>query len=117
MFRLIRFAFLLAVLAVGALAVDPHWSESTRTLTLRVRSANELLEVVGAQARALGQRVLDARNDRDPESGRTARATGEAATADVAAGPIRRDEAPIERITNEERSRLDRLIEEKTRGE
>ena len=51
MFRLL---FLLALLGAAFLLVETRWEADTRTLSLRVRTAAELVKSVQATARTLG---------------------------------------------------------------
>lgn len=83
-------------LAVGALCVDPDLDRQERTLSLRLRAPGEIVRL----ATRLGGELLtraSAALDRDEVPA-------------VAAGP--RDS---ERISDDERRKLDRLIEEKLR--
>ena len=108
MFRLIG---IVVALGLAAVLLEPSWDASQRSLTLRVRSASECVEVV----RSLGARVGD-RLARAPDEEEDERAPkAESKPPPVAAGPVSLEEKPQERLTDEERAVLDRLIEEKTR--
>jgi len=102
---LFRFLLLLFLLATAFVLIEPRWAPDTRTLTLRVRNAAELARSVQGAARALGdraaERVAGAISDPPPVS---------------AAPPERSAEQTAEQHSDEERARLDRLVEEKTRA-
>jgi predicted component of type VI protein secretion system len=99
---LFRFLLLLVLLGTAFVMIEPRWSPDTRTLTLRVRSAAELVKNVQGAARALGDKAAE----------RVAGAASE--TPPVASAPPEKA-AESERHSDEERARLDRLVEEKTR--
>ncbi len=92
-----RIFLLLIALVAGALAIDPDWDRAQRTLQLRIRATDEIARF----ARQIGTDIV-------------ARAASSYLRDDtapaVAAGP--RDP---EQITEADRQRLDRLIEEKLR--
>ena len=98
MFRLL---LLLLLLATAFVVIEPGWAPETRTLTLRVREPAEFSQAVARAARALGdkaaERVAGAIQDSPPVS---------AAPPEHSATELHRDE---------ERAKLDRLVEEKTR--
>jgi hypothetical protein len=94
MFRI--FLFLIA-LVVGVLAIDPGWDRAQRTLHLRVRATDEIARF----GRQIG-------TDFVARATSTLRRDGTAPA--VASGP--RDS---EQLTEADRQRLDRLIEEKLR--
>ena len=113
-FGLFRLIGIGVALAIAAVVVEPSWNASSYSLTLRVRSARECVEVV----RALGDRVAAERVVEKSKRDDRARARGsEVEPPPVAAGPVALDEKPQERLTDEEREVLDRLIEEKIREE
>lgn len=101
MFRLL---FLLLLLATAFVLIEPRWAPESRTLTLRVRSAAELVGVVQHAARDLGdkaaERVVNGASSPPP----VASAPPESAATRTA-----------ESHSDAERARLDRLVEEKTR--
>jgi hypothetical protein len=102
---LFRLLFLLALLGTAFVLIEPHWAPDTRTLSLRVRSPAEFSQALQRAARALGDKAAE----------RVASAIAE--PAPVSAGPPERSaEAAAERHTKEERAKLDRLVEEKTRA-
>jgi hypothetical protein len=112
MFGLFRLLGIVVALSVAAIVIDPSWNGGARELTLRVRSVGECIAVV----RSVGDRFASERlARRDAESGRSAKREPARARPAVAAGPVRADEGPQESLTRDERARLDRLIEEKTR--
>jgi hypothetical protein len=94
--------FLLILLGSAFLLVESSWAPETLTLTLRVRSASELVKSVQARARSLGDKAAE----------RVAGAVRE--PSPVSAAPPER--AAEEQHSDEERARLDRLVEEKTRA-
>ncbi len=97
MFRLL---FLLVLLGAAFLLVEPNWEPKTLTLTLRVRTPVELVKSVQATARAMGDKAAER-------------------VAGVASDPPPVSTAPperaVEQFSADERARLDRLVEEKTR--
>jgi hypothetical protein len=93
--------FLLLLLGTAFVLIEPHWATDTRTLTLRVRSPGEFSQALQRAARALGDKAAE----------RVAGAIAE--PPPVAAGP---PESAAERHSEEERAKLDRLVEEKTRA-
>ena len=97
-----RFLLLVALLGTAFVMIEPRWAPDTRTLTLRVRSAAELVKGVQGAARSLGDKAAE----------RVAGAVSE--TPPVAAAPPEKA-AETEQHSEEERARLDRLVEEKTR--
>lgn len=98
MFRLL---FLLALLGAAFLLVETRWEADTRTLSLRVRTAAELVKSVQATARTLGGKAAER-------------------VAGVGSEPPPVSTAPPERAAEQfsaaERAKLDRLVEEKTRA-
>ena len=98
MFRLL---FLVVLAGTAFVLIEPRWAPETRTLTLRVRTPAELVKGVQGAARALGdkaaERVAGAIADPPP----------------VSAAP---PESSAEQHSDEERKRLDQLVEEKTRA-
>ncbi len=114
MFGLFRLIGIGMALAVAAVVIEPSWNANTHSLTLRVRSARECVEVV----RALGDRVAGERvAEKSKRKDRAQARESEVEPPPVAAGPVALDEKPQERLTDAEREVLDRLIEEKTREE
>ena len=102
MFRLL---FLVLLAAVAFVLVDAHWARESLTLTLRVRTPGELVAATQGTARQLGARAME-------------RVVGAAETPQVAAPPPARDTAPAspESLRDSDRARLNRLVEEKSRG-
>ena len=94
---MLRTFVLLLVLAVGVAWIDASWRADDRTLLLRVRDTAEITARLKQVARSASQRVL--------------RAAGGEETPPVAARP--RNGTPDERLTREDRARLDRLVQEK----
>ncbi|MEE8313195.1 MAG: hypothetical protein V3R91_02645 [Myxococcota bacterium] len=94
---MLRTLFLAVVLAVGAAAIDPKLDREERTLSLRLRGSGEIALLVARIGTELVARTAGA-VDRESEA------------APVASGP--RDP---EQITEADRKKLDRLLEEKLR--
>ncbi len=115
MFGLFRLIGLVVALAVAAIVIEPSWNGGTRSLTLRIRSAVECVEVVRAFGdRVAGDRVAD-KKDKKKKQKRVGVDELPSGPPPVAAGPVTLDEKPQERLTERDREVLDRLIEEKTR--
>ena len=100
--RFLRYLLLGLLLLSLVLMVEPTWNSSRKTLSLRIRDGAELMMMVRRQARSLGERMVEATDEDELPS--------------VSAGPRRMPTDPGERLTDSEQRRLDRLIEEKTRG-
>lgn len=98
MFRLL---FLLLLGAAAFVMIEAHWSRDSMTLTLRVRTAKELLTTAQGTARQLGERAME-------------RAVAGSETPPVAAAPPA-EPAP-ETLRDSDRARLNKLVEEKSRG-
>jgi hypothetical protein len=102
---LFRFLLLLVFIGTAFLLIETRWAPDSRTLTLRVRTQEELVRGAEGAARALGdkaaERVAGAIENPPPVS---------------APPPERSAEQASERHSEEERARLDRLVEEKTRA-
>jgi cell division protein FtsN len=111
-FGLFRLIGIGVALAIAAVVIEPSWNANTHSLTLRVRSARECVAVV----RALSDRVASERVAEKPTRNDRAQAR-ESQPPPVAAGPVALDEKPQEKLTDQEREVLDRLIEEKIREE
>jgi hypothetical protein len=96
-----RLLLLLLLLGTAFVLIEPSWAPDTRTLSLRLRESGEFQQAVSRAARALGdkaaERVAGAISDAPP----------------VSAPP---PERAAENHSEEERSQLDRLVEEKTRA-
>lgn len=99
-----RFLFLLLLVATAVVMIEPRWSSESRTLTLRVRNAAELAGVLQSAARSLGDKAVE-------------RVVGEAKSPPpVASAPPESAATHTgENHSDEERARLDRLVQEKTR--
>jgi hypothetical protein len=99
---MLRAILLLMILAGGAVFVAPSWDADTRTLTLRVRERDEIGEAVRRGARSLGREFVRLLSDRDE-------------TPAVGAGgdKAKAESQPRERLTADDRARLDELVEEK----
>jgi hypothetical protein len=100
--NLCRFALralvILAIAGLVALFIEPHWDRDSRTLALRLRRAPEAarMAVVWAE-RWVAPRERDRPRAKVP---------------DVAAG---RSSPSADRLSDEDRARLQRLLEEKLR--
>ena len=102
MFRLL---FLLLLVGVAFVMIEAHWSRDSMTLTLRVRSARELIATAQGTARQLGERAVE-------------RAVNATETPPVASAPpaARPGEPAPEVLGDSDRARLNKLVEEKSRG-
>ncbi|HTO69579.1 MAG TPA: hypothetical protein VMR31_06925 [Myxococcota bacterium] len=97
MFRLL----LLVLLAAAAFVlVEARWSPDTLTLSLRVRTAKELVAATQGRARELGERAVEKLKNETPP---------------VASAPPERTEPDPESLRDSDRARLNRLVEEKSR--
>ena len=96
--RVLRLLALTIALAVAAVWIEPTWEPQERTLVLRLRARGEILEALRQRARAAGERVVKVAADDEP-------------TPPVSAQG--QSVRPSERLTREDRARLDRLVEEK----
>ena len=100
MFRLL---FLLLLVAVAFVMIEARWTPESMTLTLRVRTAKELIATAQGTARHLGERAME-------------RAVSSPETPPVAAAPPGRPAEPSpETLRDSDRARLNRLVEEKSR--
>ena len=101
MFRLL---LLLLLAAVAFVLIEARWAPDTLTLTLRVRTAKELVTATQGTARKLGARAVD-------------RMVGESTPAVSAPPPPEPEARPdAESLRDYDRARLNRLVEEKSRG-
>jgi len=94
----LRILALTIALAVAAIWIEPDWQPRERTLVLRLRERGEILDALRQRARAAGERVVNVATDDEP-------------TPPVSAQG--QSVRPSERLTREDRARLDRLVEEK----
>ena len=100
MFRLL---FLALLAAVAFVLIEARWAPDSLTLTLRVRSAKELVASTQGTARELGERAMRRVVDGEP-------------TPEVAAPPPEKaPERDSESLRDSDRARLNRLVEEKGR--
>lgn len=111
---LVRALFLVVLLAVGAAFVAPNWEPEQKTLTLRIRTGDEIEEAVRGAARRLGAEVLDlAESGEEPGE--------KSATPSVGAGPPPLPASPSgpsdEVLHPGDADRLDELVEEALREE
>lgn len=99
-----RFLLLLFLIGTAFLLIEPRWAPASRTLTLRVRTPAEFVRGAERAARALGEKAAEG-------------VAGEIANPPPVseAPPERSAERTSERHSDEERARLDQLVEEKTR--
>ena len=95
---MIRLLLLVLLAAVAFVLIEARWSPDSRTLTLRVRTAKELVAATQGTARELGAKAVE-------------RVVGED-TPQVAAPP---PGAEPENLRDSDRARLNRLVEEKSR--
>jgi hypothetical protein len=91
-----RLLFLALLAAAAFVLVEAHWSRDSLTLTLRVRTAKELVASAQGTARQLGERAVD---------------RVIAATPAVGAAPA----GEPEKLGEADRARLNKLVEEKSR--
>jgi len=96
-----RLLLLLLLLGTAFVVIEPNWAPDTRTLSLRVREPGEFSQAISRIARALGDKAAE----------RVAGAISDA--PQVSAPP---PERAAESHSEEERAKLDRLVEEKTRA-
>ena len=106
----------MVLLAIGAALVAPNWEPEQKTLTLRIRTGDEIEAAVRGAARRLGAEVLDlAESGEDPSE--------KSATPSVGAGPpsisgSASASGPAEEVLRPgEADRLDELVEEALREE
>ncbi len=95
---MLRVFFLTLVIAACAICFEPGWDGKQRTLFFRLRSPNEISQLVSRIGTELVAR------------GASAVERNAVAVPAVASGPI-----DPEQITESDRKHLDRLIEEKLR--
>jgi len=98
-----RLLFLLLLAAVAFVMIEARWTPESMTLTLRVRSARELVATAQGTARHLGERAME-------------RAVNATETPPVAAPPPGPAEPAAETLHDSDRARLNKLVEEKSRG-
>ena len=99
MFRLL----LLVLLAAAAFVlIEARWAPDSLTLTLRVRTAKELVAATQGTARQLGARAIE-------------RVVGGETPAVSAPPPSAPPAADAESLREADRARLNRLVEEKSR--
>ena len=98
---MLRLLVIVSLLAAAFAWLEPEWNDRTRTFSLRVREAREVATFLGQWAEPLNERFgeLVGSPPKQPP---------------VGAGPVP-ETLVDERLTDEDRGRLDRLIEEKTR--
>ncbi len=96
-----RALLVVGILALAAAWVAPSWNSDERTLELRLREPEEVLAAVRAGVRFLGEEVVRQTQDEEAPSRRS-----------VGAGIAPR---PSERLTTEDRERLDQLVEDSLR--
>lgn len=99
---MIRLLLLVLLAAAAFVMIEARWAPNSLTLTLRVRTARELVAATQGTARQLGERAME-------------RVVGKG-TPDVAAPPPTRADTPDpESLREADRARLNRLVEEKSR--
>jgi hypothetical protein len=96
-----RLLLLVLLAAAAFVLIEARWSRESLTLTLRVRTAKELVATAQGTARQLGARAME-------------RVVGDATPA-VSAGPPAAPAADAESLREADRARLNHLVEEKSR--
>jgi hypothetical protein len=91
-----RLLFLALLAAAAFVLIEAHWSRESLTLTLRVRTAKELVAATQGKARQLGERAVE-------------RVMAE--TPAVGAAPA----GEPEKLGDADRARLNKLVEEQSR--
>ena len=109
---MIRALLLIGLLGAGAVLVAPTWEADEKTLTLRIRSGDEIEDALRGAARRLGAEVLDL-----AEGGEADAPSDEAATATPSVGAGPPVSVPEEVLRPDEAEELDELIEEALREE
>ena len=84
---------------VGAIWIEPAWDEGARTVTLRVRTQDEIARMVRDRSREFGERLIRSATERSGDD-----------LPGVGSGRS-------EHFTPEERRQLERLIESKSNKE
>jgi len=98
---LFRLLLLVLLAAAAFVLIEARWSPETMTLTLRVRTAKELVAATQGRARELGERAVQRLAHQD--------------TPPVASAPPERQREPEpESLRDSDRARLNRLVEEKS---
>ena len=98
---MLRLLVLVLLAAAAFLLIEARWSRESLTLTLRVRTAKELVATAQGTARQLGARAME-------------RVVGDQNPA-VSAPPPAAAEPDRESLREADRVRLNRLVEEKGR--
>jgi hypothetical protein len=101
---LFRLLLLVLLAAAAFVLIEARWTPESMTLTLRVRTARELVAATQGRARELGERAMQRLEHSE--------------TPPVASGPPpRQSEQEPESLRDSDRARLNRLVEEKNRGQ
>ncbi len=98
---MIRLLLLVLLAAVAFVLIEARWSPDSRTLTLRVRTAKELVAATQGTARQLGARAVE-------------RVVGEDTPQVAAPPPAKPSGSEAESLRDSDRARLNRLVEEKS---
>lgn len=99
---MLRLLLLILLAAVAFVLIEARWSPDTRTLTLRVRTAKELVAATQGTARELGAKAVE-------------RVVGGDTPAVSAPPPAAKPSgAEAESLRDSDRARLNRLVEEKS---
>jgi hypothetical protein len=96
-----RLLLLILLAAAAFVLIDAHWSRDSLTLTLRVRTAHELLAATQGRARELGERAVEKMREETPQVS--------------APPPARSNDPDAESLRDSDRARLNHLVEEKSR--
>jgi hypothetical protein len=110
---LLRLFVLIIVVVAAVIAVDASWDKDSRSLMLRLRDEKELVAFVRDRALSLGQKAFQAVSETTSPKESLERTAGRESTppAHVGAGGSGR----VDKLTQEDRRALDRLIEERIR--
>jgi hypothetical protein len=97
-----RLLLLVLLAAAAFVLIEARWSRESLTLTLRVRTAKELVATAQGTARQLGARAME-------------RVVGGETPAVSAPPPGQPPESDTESLREADRARLNHLVEEKSR--
>ena len=109
---LLRILFVVLVVALAVVFVEPVWDKQNHTLALRIRSAQELTGMARSQGVSVADRIANELRGTSPSPSPTWEAP-----PPVSAGPRPSRAVPrrAERISSDEQTALDSIIDQKTR--